>query len=244
MNTLVGAARLCLAPARSRGDASRVELSDRVPPGPVRDILSAHIPADDTRACACCGFEYTLEKPLCPLVAATLRRLVVTTPTNPLLTLTPGRLHRISREHTGTGRCRRCGFVYSSEVRTCPTARRITAELERRGLEPLSQPDRAVGLCAGRSNLWEATETDPAHWRRAMAACRACPLLAQCEKRVEQLVTQKTPPRMAVAAGMLFNVRGEVVPADKVMQYAISRGHVTKLRPGTGRRRVPSAVVA
>ena len=91
----------------------------------------------------------------------------------------------MAREHVGEGRCRRCGFVYSGQVRLCPTARRIAAELESRSKAPVTQPRAGQGLCAGKGSAWNVTGREAAPWKRAIAACSICPLLAQCEAELE-----------------------------------------------------------
>lgn len=151
------------------------------------------------------------------------------------------RLRAMAREHSGQGRCRRCGFVYSGRVRLCPTARRIAAELESRSKAPMTQPCAGQGLCAGKGSAWNVTGHEAAPWKRAMAACSICPLLTQCEKELESRLTAGAKISEQIIAGRLFTVRGAEVTAQKVDEFADHRGRPKKKRTRPTRRTADQA---
>ncbi|MDV7246348.1 MULTISPECIES: hypothetical protein [Rhodococcus] len=199
--------------------------------GPLREILAKHRPSYDHASCTACGFVYTPDLPLCPPVADALRELSTGAVRPQDLSLgryTSGRLRAMAREHTGEGRCRRCGFVYAGQVRLCPTSRRIAAELETRGQAPATQPHTGQGLCVGKGSGWTVTSTKAAAWKRAMAACSVCPLLAQCERQLEDRLASGVKVREQIMAGRLFTVTGREVEAAGVDAFAVSRGRTKK----------------
>ncbi|MDX5970162.1 hypothetical protein SIM91_44285 [Rhodococcus opacus] len=199
--------------------------------GPLREILAKHRPNHDHTSCTACGFVYTPARPLCPPVAGALRELstgALRSQDRSLGHYTTGRLRAIAREHTGEGRCRRCGFVYASQVRLCPTSRRIAAELETRGKAPVTQPHIGQGLCAGKGSGWTVTGTTAAAWKRAMAACSVCPLLAQCETQLEDRLATGVKVREQIMAGRLFTVTGREIEAAGVDAFAVARGRTKK----------------
>ncbi|MFC9838888.1 hypothetical protein ACFVKB_34530 [Rhodococcus sp. NPDC127530] len=199
--------------------------------GPSRETLAKHRPNHDHTACTACGFVYTPARPLCRSVAGALRELSTGALRPQDLSLghyTTGRLRAMMREHTGEGRCRRCGFVYAGQVRLCPTSRRITAELETRGKAPVTQPHTGQGLCAGKGSGWTVTSTKAAVWKRAMAACSVCPLLAQCETQLEDRLASGVKVREQIMAGRLFTVTGREVEAAGVDAFAVARGRTKK----------------
>ncbi|WP_368679939.1 hypothetical protein R1X32_00905 (plasmid) [Rhodococcus opacus] len=199
--------------------------------GPLREILAKHRPNHDHTSCTACGFVYTPARPLCPPVAGALRELstgALRSQDRSLGHYTTGRLRAMAREHTGEGRCRRCGFVYTSQVRLCPTSRRIAAELETRGKAPVTQPHIGQGLCAGKGSGWTVTGTTAAAWKRAMAACSVCPLLAQCETQLEDRLATGVKVREQIMAGRLFTVTGREIEAAGVDAFAVARGRTKK----------------
>lgn len=231
MNTLDGAGALRLAAASSHAGREKVDGHDRVTNGPLREILAKHRSNHDHTSCTACGFVYTPDLPLCPPVAGALRELSTGAVRPQDLSLghyTTGRLRAMAREHTGEGRCRRCGFVYSGQVRLCPTSRRIAAELETRGQTPVTQPRTGQGLCAGKGSGWTVTSTKAAAWKRAMAACSVCPLLAQCETQLEDRLATGVKVREQIMAGRLFTVTGREVEAAGVDAFAVARGRTKK----------------
>lgn len=245
MNTLVGAGPLHLATAGS--NPIRVEIDDtRLADGPHREILLRHRPNQDGTACSGCGFAYTEVSPLCPHVADTLREMAAidTRPQRQKSSLggySTSRLRVMAREHVGEGRCRRCGFVYSGRVRLCPTARRIAAELESRSKAPVTQPRAGQGLCAGKGSAWNVTGHEAAPWKRAMAACSICPLLAQCEAELESRLAAGAKISEQIIAGRLFTVRGAEVTAPNVDEFADHRGRPKKKRTRPTRRTAAQA---
>ncbi len=231
MNTLDGAGALRLATASSHAGREKVDGHDRVTNGPLREILAKHRPNHDHTSCTACGFVYTPARPLCPPVAGALRELstgALRSQDRPLGHCTTGRLRAMAREHTGEGRCRRCGFVYASQVRLCPTSRRIAAELETRGKAPVTQPHTGQGLCTGKGSGWTVTGTTAAAWKRAMAACSVCPLLAQCETQLEDRLATGVKVREQIMAGRLFTVTGREIEAAGVDAFAVARGRTKK----------------
>nr|WP_271209428.1 hypothetical protein [Rhodococcus wratislaviensis] len=199
--------------------------------GPLREILAKHRPNHDHTSCTACGFVYTPARPLCPPVAGALRELstgALRSQDRSLGHYTTGRLRAMAREHTGEGRCRRCGFVYASQVRLCPTSRRIAAELETRGKAPVTQPHIGQGLCAGKGSGWTVTGTTAAAWKRAMAACSVCPLLAQCETQLEDRLATGVKVREQIMAGRLFTVTGREIEPAGVDAFAVARGRTKK----------------
>ncbi|MGW4336757.1 hypothetical protein ACWEK5_28710 [Rhodococcus koreensis] len=211
--------------------------------GPLREILTKHRPNHDHMSCTVCGFVYTPDLPLCPPVADALRELSTDTlrPQAPSLGhYTTGRLRALAREHTGEGRCRRCGFVYSGQVRLCPTSRRIAAELETRGQAPVTQPHAGQGLCSGKGSGWTVTGTTTAAWKRAMAACSVCPLLTQCETQLEDRLAAGVKVREQIMAGRLFTVTGREIEAPGVDAFAVARGRTKKNK----KKKTPATISA
>ena len=231
MNTLDGAGALRLATASSHAGREKIDGHDRVTNGHLREILAKHRPIHDHTSCTACGFVYPPDLPLCPPVAGALRELSAgaSRPQDRALGhYTNGRLRAMAREHTGEARCRRCGFVYAGQVRLCPTLRRIAAELETRGQAPVTQPQAGQGLCAGKGSGWSVTGTKAAAWKRAMAACSVCPLLAQCETQLEDRLATGVKVREQIMAGRLFTVTGREVEAAGVDAFAVARGRTKK----------------
>ena len=229
MNTLDGAGAVRLATDRPDAFAIKVDGHDRIGDKALREVLASHLPNTSGTACTACEFVYTPDLPLCPTVARTLRELSSgyarpQTATSPLARFSTERLRAMAREHCGEGRCRRCGFVYSGEVRTCPTYRRISAQLEARAKAPVTQTVAGQGLCAGKGAGWTVAGHDPRPWKRAIAACSLCPLLAQCEAQLAAggKVSEQ------IMAGRLFSTSGDEIVAEKVDDYALARGRRKK----------------
>lgn len=241
MNTLDGAGALRLATDRPGAFGIKVDGHDRVGDKALRDVLASHIPNRDATACTECEFVYTSDLPLCPTVARALRELASgyarpRTAVSPLARYSTARLRAMAREHCGEGRCRRCGFVYSGEVRTCATYRRISAQLEARAKAPVTQTVAGQGLCAGKGAGWTVAGHDPKPWKRAMAACSLCPLLAQCEAQLAAggKITEQ------ILAGRLFSTSGAEIVAEKIDDYAVARGRrKTKEKPAAPAPTVP-----
>lgn len=229
MNTLDGAGAVCLATDRPGAFGIKVDGHDRIADKSLRELLSSHLPNVDGTSCTECEFVYTPKLPLCPAVADALRVLSIAdarprTSTSPLARFTTSRLRTMASEHHGEGRCRRCGFVYSGQVRNCPTSRRIADELESRGKAPVTQSRAGRGLCAGKGAGWTVSGQAAEPWKRAMAACLLCPLLAQCEARLDSQLSAGEKIREQVIAGRLFTVTGQEIVPEKVDDYAFSRG--------------------
>lgn len=229
MNTLDGAGAVRLATTRSDAGRTKVDGLDRIANEALRVVLSTHRPSPDGASCTACGFGYTSTLPLCPAVAGALRELSAGdaragTARSPLGRYTTNHLRAMALEHTGRGRCPRCGFVYSGQVLTCPAARRIAAELESRGKAPVTQPRAGQGLCAGKGVGWTVRGKEAAPWKRAMSACSMCPLLAQCEARLASRLAAGEKVREQVMAGRLFTVTGREITAGEVDAYAVARG--------------------
>lgn len=235
MHTLVGARPLRLATASSH--PRRMEIDDTRPTSrPHRETLVTHRPNLDGTACSGCGFAYTPNLPMCPHVAEALREMASSHArpqerSSSLSRFSTSRLRAMVREHSGQGRCRRCGFVYSGRVRLCPTSRRITAELESRSKTPMTQPRPGQGLCAGKGSAWNVTGHEPAPWKRAMATCSICPLLTQCEAELQSRLAAGAKVCEQILAGRLFTVTGVEVAPQKVDEYADQRGRPKKKRP-------------
>lgn len=223
MHTLDGAGALRLATERSDAGRGSLDARDRIADKALRAVLTSHNPDRSGTSCTECEFVYTRTSPLCPSVAAALRELSagdarVQNPLSLANCSTP-RLRAMAREHSGEGRCRRCGFVYAGAVRSCPTGRRISAELEARAKAPITQT-ADQGLCVGKGAGWDVSGHDPKPWTRAMATCSMCPLLAQCEARIaagEQF-------REQIIAGRLFTASGAEVKAEAIEDFAAARG--------------------
>lgn len=82
--------------------------------------------------------------------------------------------------------------------------------------------------CEGKGAGWDVNGRDAAPWKRAMAACSRCPLLAQCEARLESGIADGEDFAEQIIAGRLFASDGREVPADGLQQFASAR------RDGTG----------
>ena len=245
MNTLDGAGAVRLATARSDAGRVKVDGDDRIANKTLRAVLASHLPDDTGTSCVACGFAYTPKSPLCPSVAGALRELSTIdarsrTPKSPLARFSTERLRSMAREHGGDGRCRRCGFVYSGEVRSCPTYRRISAELEARAKAPVTQTRAGQGLCVGKGAGWVVDGHDPKPWKRAMAACSMCPLLAQCEAKL----AAGGPLHEQIMAGRLFTVRGKEIGPEKIDAYAVSRGRRKKKEKPAAASAAPKLTLA
>lgn len=227
MNTLDGAVNTRIPGGGFRSRNLAGDGQGRVVDGPHRRALAEHRPNDDRTACVTCGFTYSESRPLCPTLAGTLRELATGShrPTSsPLGRYSTADLRALAGTHGGDGRCRRCGFTYSDQVRICPTARRIEAVLAGRDEAFASAPKAGQGLCAGDGNSWAVNGNDPAPWRRAMTACSACPLLAQCQASLQERLNAGQKVREQIMAGRLFTVEGREIAADELEKFAIARG--------------------
>lgn len=236
MNTLDGVVNTRIPGGGFRSRNLANDGQGRVVDGPHRRILAEHRPNGSGTSCMTCGFVYSEDRPLCPALAGTLRELATGThrPTSsPLGRHSTAQLRKLVHEHTGDGRCRRCGFTYAEGVQKCPTARRIEAVLAGRDEAFASAPRSDQGLCAGAGDGWGVSGNDPAPWRQAMKACAACPLLAQCEQSLQERLDAGQKIREQIMAGRLFTVRGHEIKADQVDKFAIARGRrKTTLKTG------------
>lgn len=236
MNTLVGTGPLRLvadSPTPVRLGAQNTTSGSRDP----RHILARHLPNMTETACSTCHFVYSKERPLCPPVAEALRKMVASGPTKSLSSYSTTQLRAMQREHCGTGRCRRCGFVYTPSVRLCPTSRRIALELETRFKAPISETNAGQGLCSGKGTAWTVTGNESAPWRQAIAACAQCPLLAQCATELDRKLSSGEKISDQILAGRLFSTQGAEIDVEKFDEYADRRGMKTKSRNSRSRRR-------
>lgn len=229
MNTLVGAGPLRLVAASPSRPGGQTENTANVGVDP-RRILAEHLPNPDETACSSCGYTYTKAKPLCPPVADALRVMNSRAHARSFGNYSTKQLRAMEREHCGAGRCRRCGFVYSPNARLCPTSRRIAIELESRFKAPMSEVRAGQGLCFGKGRAWSVTENESAPWRQAIAACAQCPLLAQCEARLENQLASGAVISDQIVAGRVFSTQGAEIKPEKLEDYANQCGMNTKGR--------------
>lgn len=246
MNRLVGVGRIRLAadgpihPREKTADRSSVRTEPHC-------TTREHLPNDDETACSTCGYTYTKDRPLCPPVVQALRTLTARAHTRALGTYTTDQLRTIEREHCGTGRCRRCGFVYTPTVRACPTSRRIAVELQARLKAPMSEVRAGQGLCAGKGQVWTVSGNKSAPWRRAVATCHQCPLLASCTTELDRRLASGEKIRDQILAGRLFSGKGDEITPEMFDTYADRCGVKTKPRGSTSqpraarRRTVPTS---
>lgn len=255
MNTLDGTRAVRLADALSHGPQGEIDGHDRIASRPFREILAKHRPTADGKTCVVCNFTYTPTLPLCPSVATALRELSLGdarshTPKSPLARYTTVKLRAMASKHTGEGRCQRCGFVYSAQMRQCPSSRRITAELESRGSAPATQPRADQGLCAGKGVGWTVSGHQSAPWKRAMAACSVCPLLTQCAVELEKRLALGKTVREQIQAGRLFTISGREISTEKIEEFAVARGRTKNAKSQTRKKKpaplttAPTAVPA
>ena len=134
----------------------------------------------------------------------------------------------MARQHAGEGRCQRCGFVYSGRVQSCPTSRRVMAELEVRGRAHVTQPRAGQGLCAGKGEGWTIQGSAPTPWKRAIAACSLCPLLAQCSADLDARLVAGEKISAQIQAGRLFTTEGEEIAHKNIDAFANYRGKAKK----------------
>lgn len=249
MNTLDGTRAVRLADARSHAPNDNLDGRDRVANGPFREILAKHLPNAAGTSCAACDFTYTPTLPLCPSVATALRELSLGdarshTPKSPLAGYTTVKLRAMASKHTGEGRCQRCGFIYSAQMRKCPSSRRITAELESRGSSPATQPRADQGLCAGKGVGWTVSGHQSAPWKRAIAACSVCPLLAQCAVELENRLAVGKTVREQIQAGRLFTLSGREIPTAKIEEFAVARGRTKNAKSQTRKQKPAPPITA
>lgn len=233
MNTLVGATAVRLAMDSPDIGHTKVDGHVRVANGPHREVLATHLPNHDGTSCATCAFVYTKKQPLCPSVADALRELSSSNSRsraqNPhLASYTTSDLRALARQHAGEGRCQRCGFVYSGRVQSCPTSRRVMAELEVRGRAHVTQPRAGQGLCAGNGEGWTIQGSAPTPWKRAIAACSLCPLLAQCSADLDARLVAGEKISAQIQAGRLFTTEGEEIAHKNIDAFANYRGKAKK----------------
>ncbi|HIE93257.1 MAG TPA: hypothetical protein EYQ83_10480 [Acidobacteria bacterium] len=207
---------------------TKVDGHVRVANGPHREVLATHLPNHDGTSCATCAFVYTKKQPLCPSVADALRELSSSNSRsraqNPhLASYTTSDLRALARQHAGEGRCQRCGFVYSGRVQSCPTSRRVMAELEVRGRAHVTQPRAGQGEARGRDADAEQ------HWPRVdVAACSLCPLLAQCSADLDARLVAGEKISAQIQAGRLFTTEGEEIAHKNIDAFANYRGKAKK----------------
>ena len=242
MNTLDGARAVRLADAQFHAPRVEIDGSGRAAGGPPREILATHRPNADHTSCTACDFTYTPALPLCPSVADALRELSIGetrphTKTSPLARHSTAKLRAMANTHTGEGRCARCGFVYSAQMRRCPALRNIATELECRGSAPMTQPRADQGLCAGKGTGWTVNGNQSAPWKRAMAACSVCPLLAQCTSDLQNRLAAGKTVREQIQAARLFTVDGREVLPEKIEEFAVARGRTKRSKKTRNTRR-------
>ncbi len=179
-------------------------------------------------ACTTCHFVYSKEQPLCPPVAEALRKMATSAPTKSLSNYSTTQLRSMQREHCGTGRCRRCGFVYTPpSVRLCPhLAPYRPGARNPVQSPPISEIKAGKGLCSGKGTAWTVTGNESAPpWRQAVAACAQCPLLAQCATELERRLSNGEKISDQILAGRLFSTQAP---------RSISRGDSTSTQTGAG----------
>ncbi len=235
MNTLVGTGPLRLVTEiPTPHEEARNTASARADP---HRVLAQHLPNPDGTACTMCHFGYSKDRPLCPPAAQALRTLTSRAHTRSFGDYSVDQLRAMEREHCGTGRCRRCGFVYTPSVRLCPAARRIAVELESRFKAPMSEVRAGQGLCSGKGQVWTVSGNKSAPWRQAVAACAQCPLLAPCAEELERRLAGGEKIRDQILAGRLFSGKGDEVALEKFDAYADRCGAKTKRRNAKPRHR-------
>lgn len=243
MNTLVGAGSLRLVadrPAPPPGETHDTASAREDP----HHILAEHLPNLDGIVCSACDFIYSKDRPLCPPVVQALRTITTRAYTRSFSDYSADQLRVMEREHCGSGRCRRCGFVYTADVRLCPTSRRIAIELESRFKAPMSEVRRGQGLCSGKGQAWTVSGNRSAPWRQAVAACAQCPLLTQCNTELERRLANGEKIQDQILAGRLFSGKGDEITPEGFDAYADRCGVKTKRRKHTTRPRPRQRVVA
>ena len=236
MNRLVGAGQIRLvaeSPARPDGETHDTILGSQDP----HYVLAEHLPNPEGTACSSCGFTYSTDRPLCPPVVEALRTLTARAHTRSFSDYSTNQLRALEREHCGTGRCRRCGFVYTPAIRVCPTSRRIAIELESRFKAPMSQVRAGQGLCSGKGQVWTVSGNKSAPWRQAVAACAQCPLLTSCTTELDRRLASGEKIRDQILAGRLFSGKGDEIAPEMFDAYADRCGAKTKRRKPKPKRR-------
>jgi len=238
MNRLVGAGQIRLvaeSPARPHGETQDTIRGSKDP----HYVLAAHLPNPEGTACSSCGFTYSTDRPLCPPVVEALRTLTARAHTRSFSDYSTNQLRALEREHCGTGRCRRCGFVYTPTVRVCPTSRRIAIELESRFKAPMSEVRAGQGLCSGKGQVWTVSGNKSAPWRQAVAACGQCPLLTSCTTELDRRLANGEKIRDQILAGRLFSGKGDEIAPEMFDAYADRCGAKTKRRKPRPKSRPP-----
>lgn len=231
MTTIVGVPRVRPVSSRSNPSDTRPNHSSVPVSSPNVDasaVLAAHrTPPRPGATCTGCGHVWTEKSPFCPSYVAALRSLAAPERGSrqgrrSLTTLDSDALLAVADAHTGDHRCARCGFTYTTRVRSCPTYRQVRAVLESRGVLPITHdPDRRA--CAEKGAGWNvATRTrwNLAGWKAAMAACRTCPFLTQCTAELQSRIDAGEPPHGEIVAATLFPPDGaEPVPWWRIDDY-------------------------
>jgi hypothetical protein len=220
MNTLVDALsvrKFSNVPSSPLGTRSTLQLLR---------VTTQHVP--NSGRCIECDFALSGTTPLCPKAADALRELATRNIDHPssthnLVRLTDTELLQRAASHrpTNSGRCTRCGFSYTADVRDCPQLRSIRRVLEARGTIPLTQSEPGAAICAGRPQAWEIKGQNLSAWKRAMASCSECPLLKQCRESLRQ---GQVLPADQIMAGTVYDYYGKPVADHRLRAYAVDRG--------------------
>ncbi|MCE4265359.1 hypothetical protein [Rhodococcus globerulus] len=159
---------------------------------------------------------------MCPTAAVALRELANRgehrTPATRNLTKqsTLALLEMAAAHHsTNSGRCARCGFAYTANVRDCPKLRLIRHALEARGAIPITQPEKTnIGMCVGKPEAWDLAGQNAAAWGRAIDACQKCPFLAQCDKQAK-----RSHVTNVIAGGVAYDENGRPIDRKAFHRY-------------------------
>lgn len=187
----------------------------------------------------------------------------------------PEVLSELLRSHVASaagGRCRRCGFRYSTTVRECPAARAVGKEIKARAQRPPTKAeiitaqrdaDTAIRPCLVRPEAWDLDCGNYNVWMTAIAACTQCPFRAECRTELqadmaedaELRATMKTPgpdrlssPRSMIKAALAFDSKGRVIDRKGLLKQSRNldkeRAKAATPEPSTPQHPTPTEPVA
>jgi hypothetical protein len=81
--------------------------------------------------------------------------------------------------------------------------------------------------CSDHPDDWDLDSGSPESWRRAIATCHSCELLASCSSLASTLTAQGQSPRAMIWAGVPYDNSGNVI--DDLDRYR--SGHAEPRRP-------------